>query len=341
MALLCVLSPVLFGCGMEKEKAILMAAGSYADLAVVLSDDGLRPLADRYLPLLNDEVTFVIQTEPRFLVDIYQADKWQLAKGYKNCLFLLHLGQDSAPEKAIRSLIPKEKWAELQSGRGGIVQVPDPWASYQLLVVVASADRNTLGSILRQGAPQIRDLIERDSHRRILRRNRYDGLQTDLMDAYWKRFGFYLEIPAAFRQNQVLEGELSAVELMQNGPSQGISICWQDVPDPQAAMGDRQALLALRERMGRRLHSEELVPESLAWTEAEIGGRPCVKLTGAWTGQTFAGGGPFWSYFIPDVPRSRMFCLDLLVYAPGEDKMAMFRRLDAVAGTFSTTGPQP
>lgn len=326
---------------MEKDKAILMAAGSYGDLAVVLSDEGLRPLADRYLPLLNDEVTFVIQTEPRFLVDSYPAEKWHLAKGYKNCLFLLHLGLDSAPEKAIRALVPREKWAELQSGRGGIVQVPDPWASYQLLVVVASTDRNTLGSILRQGAPQIRDLIERDSRERILRRNRYDGLQTDLMDTYWKRFGFFLEIPAAFRQNQVLDGELPAVELMQNGPSQGISICWQEVPDPQAALGDRGVLLRLREQMGRLLHSEDLVPESLVWSEAEIGGRACVKLTGAWTGQSFEGGGPFWCYFIPDGPRSRMFCLDLLVYAPGVDKMAMFRRMDAVAGSFSTTGPQP
>ncbi len=67
----------------------------------------------------------------------------------------------------------------------------------------------------------------------------------------------------------------------------------------------------------------------------------CVKLEGAWTSNEFSGGGAFWCYFIPDSERGRMICLDLLVYAPGMDKMNFFRRLDAVASTFSMRRPQP
>lgn len=339
--ILCLLPLLGGGCGVNKEKAILMAAGSYGDLAVVLSDDELQPLTDRFLPLLNDEVTFVIKPEPRFLVDLYRPDKWELAKGYKNSLFLVHIQDGGGPEEAIRKLLPQKTWQELRAGKGGIVQVPDPWASYQLAVVVASADRNTLGSILRQNAQRIRDLIEQDSRERILRRNRYDGLHTELMNGYWQRYGFYLEIPGSFRQNQLQSEELPAIELMRNDPAQGISICWQDAADPQAVLQDRPALLALRERMGRRLHAEQVEPQSLAWTEAELDGRPCLKLTGSWTGLDFSGGGPFWCYFVPDPARSRVFCLDLLVFAPGQDKMALFRQLDAVASTFSTSRPQP
>jgi hypothetical protein len=66
-----------------------------------------------------------------------------------------------------------------------------------------------------------------------------------------------------------------------------------------------------------------------------------VKLEGAWTSNRFAGGGPFWCYFIPDPDRGRLFCLDLLVYAPGMDKMDFFRRMEAIAGTFATTRPRP
>ncbi len=92
--------------------------------------------------------------------------------------------------------------------------------------------------------------------------------------------------------------------------------------------------------MGTKLHSEEILPETFVWYEAELGGVAVVKLEGAWNSTQFVGGGPFWCYFVPDERRGRIYCVDLLVYAPGMDKMNFFRRMDAVASTFSTTGPQ-
>ncbi len=331
----------LGGCGMDKEQGILMAAGSYGDLAVVVSDDALSPLANRFLEAFNTSHVFVIKEEPSFKTDIFGPAKWDLAKGYKNALLLVAIGEGGKAEKAARGIVSAEAWQSLTAGGGGIVQVKDPWSTYQQVVVVAARDRNSLGSILMGNVEKIRGIYETSARDRILRRHRYDGLDDRLMTAYWDRFHFFLEIPQVYRQNQLEPDGFPGVELMQNGPSRGLTVSWEQAADPEAWLLDRDVLAAMRSRQGTALHDEEIMPESFVWSEAELGGVPCVKLEGAWTSNRFAGGGAFWCYFVPDADRGRIFCVDLLVYAPGMEKMDFFRRMDAIASTFSTRRPQP
>jgi len=340
-AILSLVLLAVVGCGLDENKGILMAAGSYSDLAVVLSSEEFKPAARRIIDEMNSKTTFVIKDEGLFVPEFYGPDRWDLAKGFKNSLFVLRLGDGSKAERAVRSLLSDDAWNRLINGNGGIVQVNDPWSTYQTLLVVASRDANSLASMLRNNGPRIRTLLEESSRTRILRRNRYDGLNTALMNAYWDQFGFYLELPQAFDQNQFKPDGYPGLELMRKAPSRGISLSWSGVDDPAALLDDRAALQAIREDMGAKLHNEDIVPESFKWQATEIGGVPCLKLEGAWTSRIFAGGGPFWTYFIPDPTRDRMICLDLLVYAPGDDKMGMFRQLDAVASTFTFTRPQP
>jgi hypothetical protein len=329
------------GCGIDSEKGILMAAGSYGDLAVVMSQDSLRPLADRFMSGMNLEMIFVIRPETLFKPDYFGPDRWELAKGYKNALFLVRIGDGGGAEKAARKLMSKEAWGRLYDGGGGIVKVVDPWSTYQQVVIVASKDRNNLGSILAKNTDKIRSLLEDSNRERILRRNRYEGLNTALMDNYWDRYRFFLEIPTKFRQNQLEPDRFPGLELMVNGPSRGLSLMWRKTDDPGAMLTDMDWLTKMRMDLGEELHGEEIIPSSFVWSPAEITGMDCVKLEGAWTSNEFSGGGAFWCYFIPDSERGRMICLDLLVYAPGMDKMNFFRRLDAVASTFSMRRPQP
>ncbi|MCK9995831.1 MAG: DUF4837 family protein [Candidatus Krumholzibacteria bacterium] len=345
MRFLAWLLPIAFllftGCGMDSEKGILMAAGAYGDLAVVMSDDALRPLAGRFMSEMNLEKTFVIKPETLFKPDYFGPGKWEFAKGYKNALFLVRIGDGGSAEKGARKLMSGDAWDRLTAGGGGIVKVIDPWSTYQQVVVVASRDRNNLGSILNKNAEKIRNIFEDSNRDRILRRNRYDGLNTAQMDVYWNRFGIFLEIPGEYLQNQFEPDGYPGLELMRNGPSRGISLAWSKSDDPAALLGDREAMAEFRILMGEKLHGEEIIPSSFVWSDAVIQGVTCAKLEGAWTSNKFSGGGAFWCYFIPDAERGRIFCLDLLVYAPGMDKMNFFRRMDAVARTFSTRRPQP
>lgn len=339
-AMAVVLVLVTGGCGLDKEKGILMAAGAYGDLAVVVNDDAMKPMARQFLGRFNRETNFVIRPEKHFKPDVFGPDNWDLSKGYKNALYLIHIGSGGGAEKQARKLISKEAWSRISAGGGGVVQIKDPWSTYQLLVVVASRDRNSLGSLLNKNLAVIQDLFDDSNRKRILRRNRHDGLKLDLMDKYWRDLGFFIEIPGEYVQNQYRPDGFQGIELMRKAPSRGISISWIETANPVRDLANFGLLTRLREQMGTKLHDETIVTQTFVWDEAQIGGVAAVKLEGAWTSTSFVGGGPFWSYFIPDEARGRIYCVDLLTYAPGMDKMNFFRRLAAVASTFSTTGPQ-
>jgi hypothetical protein len=328
------------GCGLDKEKGILMAAGSYGDLAVVVNDDAMKPMARQFLGRFNTQTTFVIKPEGNFKPDVFGPDRWDTAKGYKNALFLIHIGAGSGAEKQARKLMSKDAWERINAGGGGVVQVKDPWSTYQLLVVVASRDRNSLGSLLNKNISTIQELFNKSNQSRILRRNRHDGLQLALMDKYWRDLGFFMEIPGQYTQNQYRPDGFAGLELMRTGPSRGISVGWIKSANPVRDLANFGILGRLREQMGTRLHNEEILPETFVWDEADIGGVAGVKLEGAWNSTKFVGGGPFWSYFIPDSAQGRIYCVDILAYAPGMDKMNFFRRMAAVASTFNTKGPQ-
>ena len=170
------------GCGFDENKGIFMAPGSYSDLAVVVSSDELTPLANRFLANLNTTKTFVIQEETNFIADVFPADRWDLAKGYKNSIFLVRIGDGGPAESAARKALPKDTWNRLREGGGGVVKLNDPWASYQVTLVVASRDLNNLGSLLTKNNKQIQEIFAQSSRERILRRNRYEGLNTALME---------------------------------------------------------------------------------------------------------------------------------------------------------------
>ncbi len=323
------------GCGFDKEKGILMAAGSYGDLAVVVSDRNLEPLAARFVAGLNLKKTFIIKEEGLFNPDIFLPNQLDMGKGYKNAILLVRIGDGGPVEKIVRKKLSDETWARLATGAGGMVQLNDPWATYQTVLVVASQDRNSLSSLLRNKTDKIRDLLEESSRQRILRRNRYNGLDTSLMNAYRERFGFSLEIPKEFVQNQFQPKGFPGLELLKQSPSRGISISWMQTEDVDWLMEQRSALQLMRQEMGDKLHSEEIIPESLVWENTELGKMEVLKLEGAWTSKRFAGGGAFWCYFIPDPVNNRVICLDLLVYGPGLDKMPMFRNLAAIASSFT------
>ncbi len=321
-------------CNPADEQGIIMAAGSYSDLAVVVGGPQTEPLARRFLDQVNVNTTFVIKEEPLFRPDVYVGDQLELVHRYKNVILILRIGDGGSLEKRVKGMISKETWQHLANGPGGMVQLNDPWATYQTVLIVAAGDRNSLGSFLRAEAATIRKIFEDSSRKRILRQFRYSGLDTRLMNAYREQFGFSFEIPKEFKQNQLKPEGFLGLELLRTGPSRGISVSWQPVDDPAAALGDQSFLLAMREAMGERMHNEEIVPEGLRWSTTTLGALPAVKLEGAWASTRFEGGGPFWCYFVADETRSRVLCVDLLAYAPHMDKMPMFRRMATIVSTF-------
>jgi len=329
------------GCDLDRDEGILMAAGSYGDLAVVVSDDDLRPLARPFLERLNAPVTFVIREESPYNIDVYGPAKWKLCRGYKNILFLVRWGDGGVVERKVADLTSPETLARMKEGQVGLVQRNDPFARYQFGLFVTAVDRNSLASLLNNNLDLIARLLEEQIRERIQRRFRHTGLQDELMTRYWQQYEFFMEIPREYRQNQVEPDGYPGIEWMQNAPSRGVTLAWRKAGDPTAALRDRDLLLAWRQEIGQAMHNEDIVDAGLTWSDADLGGLKCAKLEGSWASRVIDGGGPFRCYFIPDSERGRLFCLDTLVFSPGENKLPYFREMEAIAATFSLQRPHP
>jgi hypothetical protein len=330
----------LAACDLDQEKPILMAAGSYGDVAVVVSDASLASSVEAFAGALNQEYTFVLERESLLDIDVYTPDKWELARGYKNIFFVWRVGDGGPVEKLLRSRLTDAGEQLVASGTPRVIKLEDPFANYQYAVIVAGTDANSLLSYLRRNAQEFRQELESESAARIMRRYRHEGLATQLMSDLWVRHRFYLEIPGDFRLNQETPSGYPAVELLQAAPSRGITVGWSQSVDPQLLLQQRPLLLELRKELGLKMHDEDVVPSSLSWSEDTLGGLPAVRLEGAWTSRRFDGGGPFWCWFVADPERQRVICVDVLCYAPGMEKMDFFRRLQAIVQTFSLQAPQ-
>jgi hypothetical protein len=331
----------LAGCDLDKDEGILMAAGSYGDIAVVLSHDSLRGAVQPFLDRLNTPVTFVIKEENPYNIDIFGPRKWDLCKGYRNILFMVRWGDGGPVEKKCQSLLSDDSLLRLQQGAGGLAQFNDPFARYQFGLMVGAHDAGSLASVLNRNRDRIADLLEDKCSERIQRRFRHTGLQEKAMAHHWDHHRFFLELPLQYVQKPHRTSRVTGYEWESNESARAITLAWRDSDVPAADLLDRELLLRWRRQIGESLQEVEIPDVILEWHEEELAGLPGLKLTGSWSSSVVQGGGPFRSYFLADTAGERLFCLDLRCFAPGREKMPSFREMQAVVETFSLNRPQP
>ncbi len=326
------------GCGGgDRRAAITNAVGSYGDVAVLVSNPAFAETFPAVLANITPTRTFVLKTEPTYRYHFFSGDDWKRGRNYRNLLLLVRWGDGGEVQSLARRLVSKETLRSVLEQGGGIINRHDPIFRRQLAIVVVASSARRLREILEQRGATVMDTLHSDCLRRIIADNRDHGIHGEALERMWREYGFTLEFPREFRENQDRPGGFPGIEWIRtDGAMRGISIAWLRVTDPRAALADRDTLLALRRELGSVLHNEELDPSTLSWSREIVAGQPAVCLSGAWRSNRVTVGGPFQAYFLADTDRSRLICVDLLVYAPDKPKMNHFRRLRAILETFTT-----
>jgi len=331
------------GCGGADDDPIFSSVGSYGDIAVITSNPDLYEAATPFLNKLSPDVTFVIKKEETYRIQHYTGSEWKNGRNYRNLMFLVRWGDGGAVEKELRSLLRQETIDKLVSGNGDVVTLRDPYFRNQLAYIAVSVDRNLLASVLNREAKALGDTLAADIYRRMARDNRREGVNTAAVRRDWSRYGFHLQIPVVFKENQFEPRGFPGVEWLYTsaeGTSDGLTYAWTEADDPDAVLADRDALLKLRGDMGETMHdASELNDLTLQWSEETVAGRPAVRLDGAWASRKAGVGGPFRTYFFAVPEREVVLAVDLLVYAPNREKMDDMRRLRAIVETLSFEQP--
>jgi Domain of unknown function (DUF4837) len=337
MAILFVLTG---GCAQESRDTLFSAVGSYGDIALMTSSPQISGSLSEFLEIVNPAETFVIKKEDTYRIHSYSDKDWKLGRNYRNILFVIRWGDGGPLEKEVKHLLSEETLTRLTTGQGGMVPVRNPYFKNQLAFVIIASQRSNLRRVLKSQAPIVARTLGENIIERMIQDNQRNGLTPGLDKKYLRDYGFSLEVPRYYKENQVRPDGFPGLELLQSTPvTRGISISWEGTENPAIRITDRDFLLGMRERLGEALHDETLSAGSLEWSTETVAGREVTKLSGAWSSADVGVGGPFRSYFFPDAARERIVCVDLLVYAPNKEKMDYFRSLRAVLETFALAEP--
>ncbi|MBK6899070.1 MAG: DUF4837 family protein [bacterium] len=329
----------LGGCG-GGGNAMVSAVGSYGDVALVVSDPQYDPLLERARGLLSPTESFVLKSEPTYRFRTCTDKNWRDARNYRNVLMAVRWGDGGPVQGAAKHLLPKKALERALAGRGEVFTVRNPWLHNQIAFIAVAKDADALVTLLNRRAPALRDTLAADINRRIAADHRAQGLLADPPARQHRRFGFSVELPAAYRENQCEPDGFPGVEwLRTDGSTRGLTVSWEAAPAPAARLADHDALAAMRSRLGAALHQETIDPASFVWSQETVAGLPAVKLAGSWVDAQTQVGGPFRCYFLAEPAGGRIFCFDLLVYAPQLEKMDDFRRLRAILETVSFREP--
>jgi hypothetical protein len=213
--------------------------------------------------------------------------------------------------------------------------VEDIWAKGQVVGVIMADDDDGLAGFVKENGDTILLELESAVARRLMRTLKARAAEGGTKEGLEERFGWSLSPPSGY-DFITTHSDVGFVFFRRTRPDRTIFVYWQpggpaDVTEEFATA--KRAALAARYYDGDEIEwRREFVVET-----DEFGGRAAIRLSGWWGNRELVGGGPFRTYCFCEESQGRVYLVDASLFAPGLDKTALMRNLDAALQTFETT----
>jgi hypothetical protein len=157
------------------------------------------------------------------------------------------------------------------------------------------------------------------------------GENAALRQETLSRFGWSLTLPPSYRAD-MRRAEEGFVSFRRDDPPLLMFVYWEE----ESSLPSPDSCLTLRDELGVRFYQgDKVVADRSQAAETNFLGREAIRLEGLWRNDELVIGGPFSGYWFVAPDESRLYYLDLAVYAPSMDKLNLMRELEALARTFS------
>jgi hypothetical protein len=218
-------------------------------------------------------------------------------------------------------------------GRYSIFNKMDSPVSGQLTMIVTATSNDGLVRVAKEQGEVVRNIIE-EANRQRLRDFLLEKENTNLETALKERYGFTLRIPSVYQLDEE-RPEVPGVSIIHTEPPRVISISWFPSAKETLSVADSNELYKRRSEFSFKMFDKYVMRRDLvSFREAQLGPYRAVRMDGYWESSVEAAGGVFVCFFILDPVRSRVWLVDCLVYAPGQNKHELLRELIAIAETF-------
>ncbi len=308
----------------------MVAAVGESDDVVIIGGTGANDAVTAFDDVLTMESSWLVG-EPDFKTTVVGTDRLDEMASRRH-IVLIGTWDDPEMSRIVRSRI-----GEMSPGDpAGSRLVEDIWAKGQVVMAVMADTPEALTAYISDNAFNLKDAFDKASTERLARSLRDQVEGTGAIEDMNTRFGWSLCPPSGYDLFPGDEGE-GLVFFRRVQPDRTLFVYWQE---GEASEVTEEFVVTKRNEMGS-LHFDG---DEIEWQRdftvetVDFAGYQALRVSGWWGNRALVGGGPFRSYcfFVPS--QNRVYLVDAALFAPGLDKVALMRNLDAALNTFRPAG---
>jgi|WetSurMetagenome_2_1015567.scaffolds.fasta_scaffold17982_3 hypothetical protein len=309
-------------------------AGSYSGIVLVTETGKVEgPTADM-VNALQHELDFYTKNELQFNVRVVPAHDFEKEIPAKNMIVFGIVNQGKVGN-IIERLIGGAGARGVLQGRYSVFKKMDSPVKGQLTIVVTGVSGEDLALAAREQGAILRSILEDGNRERIRESMLKQGENFTLERSLKDRYGFSFRIPRVYKLDEE-RPEIPGVSLLHPEPPRVLSVSWKAFGQGTVSLADSNELYKFRSDVTFKLFDKYIMRRDLVkFTATRLGAYEAVRMDGYWESSVEAAGGSFVCYFVADGVKSRVWLVDCLVYAPGQDKNELLRETIAFAETFS------
>ena len=302
---------------------------------VVLADNEVWNRAGFALKEVYEREIFTPQIEKTFIVTRPPIGSSSLYEKFHNLILLGTLDSDGIIGEVLNNSLTPENRASVESGEKYAFQQRNLWARNQYMLIIVAPTINDLIDKLKANSDWLYNLID-NTVNTMVKQQMYERLeQVEKSKQIYDAFDFTLRI----QHDYILKEypERNALILRRYVPDRIMTIHWVDTTD--VTYISDEWILSKRREIAESLFAGRMVIEnSLITKRVTLSDFNAVEKRGLWYHPEEFYGGPMVNYTFFDETTSRIYMIDLAVYAPYlvGDKAQFLRQLSVMAGTFTT-----
>jgi hypothetical protein len=321
-------------CGSQGGPFNAPPAGSYSGVVLVTETGKIEGPTAEMVNALQHELDFYTKNELQFRVRVVPAYEFEKEIPAKNMMIFGIVNQGKIGGIIEQFIGPSGSRGVLQ-GKYSVFKKMDSPVKGQLTIVVTGVSSDDLALAAREQGAVLRSILEDGNRERLresmLKQGENASLETRLKD----RYGFSFRIPNVYKLDQE-RPEIPGVSLIHSEPPRVLSVSWRAFGKGTVSLADSNELYRFRSDVSFKLFDKYIMRRDLVkFTATRLGAYEAVRMDGYWESSVTAAGGSFACYFVADGVKSRVWLVDCLVYAPGQDKNELLREAIAFAETFS------
>ncbi|KPJ53489.1 hypothetical protein AMJ39_04555 [candidate division TA06 bacterium DG_24] len=310
-------------------KPLLPAKGGNKEVVVLTPPDvwsrieaSLKEELERTVVILEAEQVFVVEHVDTLVFSEEGANR-------RNVLLVAPADAGGSVRRALEDAV----------GRDGLGAVSEPaifvrrnvWARNQAVISLVAPNADRLVAAVDQLGDSLYAAMTMEVEDRVRRTLYLRGYKKPLAERFASEYGWSIRVPSGF---QIRDENPAAgfVSFIQHYPERQLFIHWGRVGrDVEIAPSHS---LELRARLAAEFYGDSTDIDGSRWERGRFVGREAMILKGRWMNSGQMVGGPFWTYCFRGRGGERLYLIDLVVVAPGEDKYPPLRQLSVIARTF-------